>query len=190
MNNKLTICSPHMWSLRKHILFILATFAFVMPLYAQAKTGLMANIRKEVALINSDSMYKKRTLENEAFMENMTDGGGKLTGYFKNKQIKKIYQWIGLSNGIEITEFYFKNGQLIFVYEQFNSFVYNNKDQPDLTKTETTFEGRYYFHNNKLIDYLTTGHNRFEDDKYNPENILVKQAHDTLKLLTRKNRTD
>ncbi len=127
---------------------------------------------------------KKVTLENEEFLEKITDGGGALTGFYKAEKIKKIHQWLGLSSGIEIKEYYFKDDQLIFVYEKFKSFVYDKKkDQFDFTKTETTFEGRYYFNKKRLINYVTTGHNRFEDDKINPEITLITEAKYQLKLL-------
>jgi hypothetical protein len=72
--------------------------------------------------------------------------GGQLNGSFKGKAIKKIYLWLGLSNGIETKEFYFKDGQLIFVYETFKTFGYDEKKgQMNYDKTTITFEGRYYF---------------------------------------------
>ena len=163
------------------------TFAFMSASCGQTNPDMVKEIRKEFQSINSDTAYKKVTLENEEFLENMTDGGGELTGFFKGGQIKKIYRWVGLSNGNEITEFYFKNGQLIFVYEKFNSFVYDNKkEELDHSKTETTFEGRYYFNNKKLIDLITTGHNRFENDAIDPEKTFLTEAMDNLKMLTTK----
>jgi hypothetical protein len=154
---------------------------------AQTKAELVNAIGKEFRLINRDTTLKQLKLEGEAFLTHATDGGGELIGYYKKGQIKKVYQWIGLSHGNEIKEYYFKDGQLTFVYEQFNSFVYDDKkDQLDRTKTDITFRGRYYFHNKKLIDYVTTGHNRFEDDTIDPEKTLLKEASDHLKLLTRK----
>jgi hypothetical protein len=175
-------------TLYKNILLILASFAFSTSSLAQTKTDQIRVIRKEFQAINTDATLNKVTLENEEFLEHMTDGGGKLSGYYKQGEIKKIHRWIGLSNGIEIMEFYFQSGELIFVYEKFNSFVYDQKkEQFDFAKTETTFEGRYYFNNKKLIDYVTTGHNRFEDDGIDPEKTLTKEAADNLKLLNKKN---
>ena len=154
---------------------------------AQTKAELVKNIGKEFRLINKDTTLKQVKLEGEAFLTHATDGGGELIGYYKKGQLKKIYQWIGLSNGNEIKEYYFKNGRLIFVYVQFNSFVYNEKkDQLDRTKTKTTFQGRYYFHNNRLIDHTTTGHNRLEDDTISPEKTLLAEASDNQKLLNQK----
>lgn len=170
----------------KHIFLLLMTFTFVVTGFTQQKADIIKEIKVEFQKINGNKTLRKVTLENEAFLENMTDGGGELTGYFGKGEIKKVRQWVGLSNGNETTEFYFKNGQLIFVYEKFDSFVFSpQKEQLDRTKTETTFEGRYYFNKNKLIDYRTTGHNRFEDDTINPEETLLKEASENVKQLTK-----
>ena len=170
----------------RNIFLLFATFTFISTCFTQAKSDIIDGIRVEFKYINADNDLKKVTLENEEFLENMTDGGGELTGYFNKGQIKKFPQWVDLSNGNKTTEFYFKNGHLIFVYEKFASFPFNTKtEQLDHTKTETTFEGRYYFHNNKLIDYRTTGHNRFEDDTIDPEKTLLKEASKDVKQLTK-----
>lgn len=168
------------------IISSLLTFCFI-PTFAQDKTKLIEQIEKEFKAINSDTTLKKVVLNNEEFLDQMTDGGGQLTGLYKAGQIKKIVRWIGLSNGNEIFEFYFENNKLIFVHEQFNSFLYDEKKQAFLfDTTEKTFDGRYYFVDNKLIDYITTGHNRFEDDSIDPEKTLLNEAMDNKKLLARK----
>src|SRR6186997_488445 len=142
----------------KHIfLFFLGTVILIGS-FAQTKDEQIKLIRKKFEAINKDTTLRMVTLENEAFLSNMTDGGGKLTGFYKNKEIKKIYEWIGLSNGISIKEFYFDKGQLIFVYEKFDSFVFDDKKEEfDLAKTKTVFEGRYYFRNKKIFSESIKG---------------------------------
>ena len=104
--------------------------------------------------------------------DNIGDGGGKLTGFYKDKSIKKILLWLGLSNGIETKKYYFKDDQLIFVYERFKTFGYEEKKgQMDYDKTITTFEGRYYFQNQKLISKSVKGENRHDDEVNNPANF-------------------
>ncbi len=153
----------------------------------QEKAKHINDIRKEFKSINSDSTLIKVVLNNEEFLDHATDGGGQLTGFYKGGQLKKMVSWIGLSNGNEIFEFYFSNNKLIFVYEQFNSFIYDQeKEILRADTTERTFEGRYYFKDEKLIDQVTTGHNRFEDDSIDPEKTLSTQADEYKKLLSRK----
>src|SRR6185295_612843 len=46
-------------------------------------TDNIEQIRETVEKINTDTGYRTRTLDNEEFMEEMGDGGGSLTGYYK-----------------------------------------------------------------------------------------------------------
>ncbi len=172
--------------LQKRLLSFLMAFAIVNVSAGRTKAEQVQAIRKEFQAINGDSSMKKITLENEEFMEDLTDGGGELTGYYKNGQIRKIRQWIGLSYGNEIKEFYFRNGKLIFVYEQFNSFPFDEKKGELIhSSTKTTFEGRYYFNNDKLIDRKITGKRQFED-KSDPATKLLSEARENVKLLGQK----
>ena len=130
---------------------------------------------------------RKVTLEIEEFLTNMTDGGGELTGFYKNKEVKKIYEWIGLSNGISVKEFYFDKGQLIFVYEKFDSFVFDDKkNEFDLTKTKTIFEGRYYFNNEKLFSKSTKGNKGLAAREETTERGLIERANENLEVLSKK----
>jgi hypothetical protein len=105
----------------------------------------------------------------------------------KNNSLRKIVVSVGLSHGLETLEFYFLKNKLIFVYEKFEGFVFDEKrSEFDYTKTEANFEGRYYFDAGKFIDYITTGHNRFEDDSLDPEMVLLNEAEDYRKLLDKK----
>jgi hypothetical protein len=156
-------------------------------LYGQDISNKYPDLIKRIGLINKDKSLAKRTLRNEEFMTQMTDGGGELTGYFKDGQIEKITREIGLSYGIEIYDYYFNNGQLIFVYEFLNGFLYNETTSKfDYTKTKINFIGRYYFKDNKLIDSETTGHNRFEDDTLDIETTLIKEMKECLDTLKKK----
>jgi hypothetical protein len=167
------------------ILSIIISFSVVG--YSQSKATLIQNIRKEFQQINNTKGYQIISLDAEEFLEQAPDGGGELKGYFKNDTLKKIVVSVGISNGMESREFYFKNNQLIFVFEKFDSYVYTEKKKElDYTKTERSFEGRYYFNKGKLIDHISMGHNRFEDDSLDPEKVLLGEANDYIELLDKK----
>jgi len=176
-----------MRTLRYLNILIITCLASVCNCSGQTKSEQIKTIRKEFQTINADTTLKQVTLENEEFLgDNIGDGGGKLTGLYKNKSIKKIQLWLGLSNGIETKEYYFKDGQLIFVYERFKSFGYDEKKgQMDYDKTSTTFEGRYYFQNQKLISQSVKGENRHDDEVTNPA-IFIDQVIEHLKALNKK----
>jgi len=157
------------------------------PVLAQNKAEMIAKIREQFQAINKESNYQKLSLENEEFLPQPTDGGGELIGYYKNASLKKIVVRVGISHGKQLFEFYFQNDRLIFVFEKFEQFVYDEKKEAfDYENPETTFEGRYYFNNNKLIEQVTTGHNRFEDETLDPEKILMQEANDYKRLLNKK----
>jgi hypothetical protein len=155
-------------------------------LYGQDISDKYPDVIQRVEFINKDTSLTKVILENEEFLTQVTDGGGELIGYFKKGQIQKITRKIGLSYGIETYDYYFTNGQLIFIYELLNGFIYNESiSKFDYTKTEVNFTGRYYFKVNKLIDSETTGHNRFEDDTLDIETTLTKEMNECLDKLKR-----
>ena len=171
----------------KYIFFFFPGILFCVVAFAQAKDEQIKLIRKKFEAINKDTTLRKVTLENEEFLINMTDGGGELSGFYNNKEIKKIYEWIGLSNGISIKEFYFDKGQLIFVYEKFNSFVFDDKkDEFDLTKIKTIFEGRYYFNNEKLFSKSTKGNKALAAQGESSGKSLLESADDNMRLLNKK----
>jgi len=151
--------------LRKAIVSLLLTLGILTTSLGQTKNDKVRNIRDKFRTINSEAGYLTKMLTNEQFLEHMTDGGGHLTGYFKNGQIKKIIEWIGLSYCVRTFEYYFWDGQLIFVYEKEEDFPYiEATGSLDHTKLELAFEGRYYFDNGKLIETKVTGKKRIPDD--------------------------
>ncbi len=138
------------------------TFAFLYSVSAcsQAEDKVRL-IRFAVERINGDTSYLKKTLENEQFLEHMTDGGGALTGYFKNGKLVKLVERVGLSSCISIYEYYFENGQLIFVYRLEKVFPYDNESGLfDYTKQEVSMECRFYLVNGKLIRSKFSGEPR------------------------------
>ncbi len=177
------------------MIYIRTTFLFcclgLLPSFAlaQTKETQIKVIRQAFQQINSDPNLKKVVLDSEAFMEQTTDGGGELTGFYKDGQLVKIIEWIGLSDGNRVVEFYLKDGELFFVYGQFKAWVYNaNRDEFDHSKTRTIFEGRYYFNRQKIIEKKLNGSMRADDDSFYSEGNLLKTANHYIQLLSRKSK--
>lgn len=165
------------------ISFVCLLFSFSAA-FAQNKAVVLTKIRQEFRAVNSDRGLKEIVLNNEEFLDHMPDGGGKLTGFYKNGQLKKMICWIGLSFGTETFEYYFKDNKLIFIYGQFNTFSFDKKNQKlKYNTTAKTFEGRYYFDGGKLIDHVTKGESRFEKDHTDPEKTLLKEAEEYRRVL-------
>ncbi len=133
------------------LLICVAIFLGITSVAQDLEVPGVAEIRAEFNTINEDHGLKKLVLENEEFMENVTDGGGTLTCWYKKDMIVKIVEWIGLSYGNTSREFYFKGGKLIFIYCKVCNFVQKDNDDLDYAKTMTAFEGRYYIKDNKII---------------------------------------
>jgi hypothetical protein len=91
------------------IFLTLTLLLFGLLIFAQTENNMLNKIRKAVEHINNDSGYAIKKLDNEEFLEHTTDNGGQLTGYFKNGQLVKIIEWIGLSSCVDITEYYLQN---------------------------------------------------------------------------------
>ncbi|NOU60431.1 hypothetical protein [Marinifilum caeruleilacunae] len=146
------------------------------------------HVRIEKArLIDLNTGYEERILTNEEFMDNMTDGGGELIGYYSNGQIEKVSLWVGLSYGISTYDYYFENETLIYVHETFKQFEYvDSTGSFNYSKTEQTYRGKYYFMNKVLYDYETTGHNRFESDEIDPEKVILEEVDSYIEKLMKR----
>ena len=84
-------------------------------------------------------------------------------------------------------EFYFDKEQLIFVYEKFDSFVFDDKkNEFDLTKNKTIFEGRYYFNNKKLFSRSIKGDKSLAARDESTEEGLIEGATKNLETLNKK----
>ena len=149
---------------------------------SQKQTETISRIRKEFTRINQDSTLKVTTLDAEEFLENTPDGGAELKGFYKNGKLVKLVEWIGLSYGNRIREFYLKDEVLFFVYEIFYSFI-RTEDGLDPSKTVKSFEGRYYISANKLIAKKQTGKIKV-DQSVPTASTLIADAEEYRKKLS------
>ncbi len=153
--------------------------------HGQSTEELISNIRTEFKRINTEAKLRTIELNNEEFLEQMTDGGGQLTGYLEDNQLVKFKEWVGLSIGNVESEYYFKKGELFFIYQQENRFA-NKEDGEvgdiDYSRQEVIFEGRYYLNQGQLIKELEKG-DRFFSRDFEVSRTL-KHAKKNIQLLT------
>jgi hypothetical protein len=173
--------------LRTYIFAFLLIIFSAGNVFAQSVELQVDNIRREMKAIDADNSLKTVVIDNdEKFLKNLTDGGIMLTGRFKNDEIKKLEAWIGLSDGIQIRQYYFKNGKLIFVYKIFEKYVYDEiQEQLDYSKTTGKSGTRYFFHNGKLLEYTTFGETQYEQESFEK---LTEEAIELQKILAKKNK--
>ena len=152
--------------------------------YAQNFRDEHKAVFEKVKQIDAQKGVKTVLLENEEVLDQITDGGAELTGFYKNGVLVKMKLKVYLSYGISTFLYYFSDGQLFFINEVFDQFSYDKRtDKFDHSSTERNFNGNYIFQNAKLHDYVTLGHNRFEDDAYDPEIVLLDEARRYQQLL-------
>lgn len=154
--------------------------------YGQTRPQVLETIRKQFQAINADAHLEKLELSGEDFLDEATDGGAQLTGFFKKDSLVKMVAWIGISYGNRTQEFYLQDGKLFFAYVKFEAFVPNDSLQElDRSKTQVSFEGRYYFHDNKLVEKKIRGKYPLEEeqDERNRPKMLQSDAKDFARRL-------
>lgn len=143
-------------------LFTIIFSLFCSLTFAQQNQPKINKIKQEVGQINKGKNYTTKRLEDEEFLEHMTDNGGSLTGYFKNKQLVKIDEEIGLSSCEIHTTYYLKNNQLIFVYVAGYEAQYDKRlgGPGENNMEKLVMECRFYFDNGKIIKSMLKGTSR------------------------------
>ena len=129
--------------------------------HAQIDSTYIVAVDRLVHEIDAARDFEVRTLENEEFLEQMTDGGGELKGFLKDGQLVKMESWVGVSSCVYITAYYFDRGQLVFVQEQGLEFAYvDSTGSFDPAVQNVTMEGRYYFRDGVAAPVFLKGSTR------------------------------
>jgi hypothetical protein len=105
-------------------------------------------IRKQYAAINKRAR-KYRRVNKE--LSGFSLEGGKLVAYFDGPAIVKIVATYYGESGRSLEEYYYANEKLIFVFRK--EFRY---DTPMSGKVVHTYESRFYFANDRLIEWLNS----------------------------------
>jgi hypothetical protein len=169
-------------------------FSFIFLIHAGiGRTQISTNenikyIRSVFKQINSEKNLKQLKLENEELSDEVFDGGISLIGFFRNKKILKIEQWAGLSYGTSQIDYYFDKDSLVFVYVIEKHFRQTG-DTIDHSKTDTKFEGRYYYKNDKLIHISAKGSGLWSQSD-DAVKSLLPDSKDFFRLLNSKRNND
>ena len=122
----------------------------------QDKSSIISQIRQVFRQINNYKNYKIVTIDDsEEFLGHGTDNSGTSKGYYKGDSLKKIVEFVGLSNRVVQNEYYFDKDKLVFVYSTDSRCKSNERTgEIDCSKFDKVFKGRYYFSNDKLFDTI------------------------------------
>ncbi len=157
----------------------LALFIFSTMGFAQANTELINDIKKEFERINNLTNLEIKDIDTGCGC-----GCGGVTAYYHNGVLVKVVDYYGHPESSEITEFYYKNGELIFVYDELETFRFEKGIDGDYVGyTEDKSEGRYYFNGNSLVTKSIDGNveNYVSDDI---EKVLLTISEDNLMMLS------
>lgn len=111
--------------------------------------------------------YVVKVLDNNYFLSNSSpayDGGQELTGFIKNKDVYKMFYSAGLSRGFITYLFYFDKEELVYVYEEENTFPYiETKGEFNYETAETVYSAGHFFVDGKWTITKYTGTRRLSD---------------------------
>ena len=151
--------------MKRNLILVLALFLSAGVSSARLQTDNEINsIRQQYSAINKRAARLRKVKKP---LSGYSLEGGDLLAYFDGPSILKIAVTHYGEMGRSAEEYYYKDGQLIFVFEKV--FHYN---RPMTGKVVRTAENRYYFKDDKLIRWIG------EDGKQSDlasEDFLAKQ---------------
>lgn len=155
--------------------------------YGQSIIEKHPNIQSSKDRIDKDTTLRTITLSNEEFLEHV-DQGGECVGYYRDSILVKVNVVLYYNHGVDRVKYYVTDGKLFLMEETFDMYPYNEDlNEFDYSKTEINFHGQYVFKDYKLIDQISTGHNRFEDDTIDIKQTVLNEIHFYMDLIARKN---
>lgn len=139
------------------ILFICATW-FAGRSCAQEDTAAVEAIHRIVKEINGLDKLQPKVLENEAFLDEMTDRGGVLTAWLRKGRVVLLMEWVGLSSCEQVTAYYFSGSELVFVEVKGAESAYiDSTGSFDHRVQHTTMENRFYYQGDTVVKSELTG---------------------------------
>jgi hypothetical protein len=176
--------------LRLFIAMTIVSVTCFTNLYGQGKVDKsfrLMQIRQIFRQINNYKDYKVVAIEDsEEFTGHVTDNGGSLKGFYKGDSLKKIVEWVGLSNRVVQTEYYFDKGKLVFVFTTDKCFKFNaGTEKFDYSQFDKVSNSRYYFSNDRLIDTIINDKEK-EKTKQQDAKVFLDLCREFRKLLDKR----
>lgn len=160
--------------LQLSILFVFL-FVGISTSFAQADNSIKDSIQSDVRAVNQ-TPGMDRVETTETFRLGDDEVKGQLTGFYDNNNLRKIVGYSTNKKGRFIEEYYFVNGELVYVHEWFYSYTFDKVTGEQLSSSQQTFDGQYYFQNGRLADQEIQGKNPLIGDDDSVENGLLQRA--------------
>lgn len=177
-------------AMKSRIIFFILLFCSLFTLNAQDKASKVSAINAWVEKVRMTGGEPRIVLNNEEFMDHMTDGGGSLSAWFMGDSLCCIKEEIGLSYGILNTCFYLQHGKLVCVVEKESAFPYHEESGSlDYEHPALVYEGWFYFADQNLFETVKTGKRTFDDelffDSQTKEGVLISSFEKYTRMLTK-----
>src|ERR1043166_7674639 len=130
------------------LILVLASFAAVAgsPTSSPQVNDPIESIRQHYANINQNLSRYRRVKKN---LSGYSAEGGELIAYFHGPSVMKMVATFFGETGRTVEEYYYWNGQLIFVFQTESRY-----DKPLSGKVVRKIESRFYLKDDKLIRWL------------------------------------
>jgi len=137
-------------------------------------------IETEYEKINKEIKKFKLTQED---VNDRSEEGGILKKYYEGQILRKAILTLFGETGQSTSEYYFSNGDLIFVKEQID--IYTGPLDVSRGETESTETNKFYFNRERLIQWVDN-----DDEKVNSEQYSEKENEilDDIKYIINKDK--
>lgn len=165
---------------------------FTLTVQGQALIDKYPEVQAMKMKIDLNDSLKSVKMENEEFLDHMTDGGGELIGFYDSTgTIRKIKVTVFISYGVQEHVFYLNEETPILIDDTFQQFAWNEETSTfDYDRFDGGFHGTYIFQDGHLIDQISLGHNRFEDDQIDIEETFKSECESYLESIRTRLRSE
>lgn len=157
-------------------------------LFGQSEEKKIKSITTPVDKINKDTAeYATKVYSNHNELKD-------LQGFYKNGQLRKIIYKRDLIQGYYLTEYYFLENKLIYVYEKQDIWDPLKGGSPKATpldslfkRVKNTYEGSFYFFDKQMLDKTIKDDRVFKSgaiiDNENKEKFILDSAKECMEEL-------
>lgn len=128
------------------LLLLIGGSPITVPAVPAQTAAEIATIRRSYSLINRKQTRYKRIKKS---LEGFSTEGGELVGYLDGKAIVKLIATFYGESGKALEEYYYHDGQLIFVYRKQSAY-----DKPLSGRVVSFAEQRLYFSGGRLLRWI------------------------------------
>lgn len=112
------------------------------------------------------------TLKNEEFLERMPDGGAVLKGFFKNGELCRVEETIGISYAYITRGYCYEDHEPVLAYEREEAFQMDSSGDIDHSRTNTSYEGYFHYKEGELDKKNENGDKVIQQKDDNGKSLL------------------